>query len=319
MEQDPVRIAEQAAEYLARRAPGARPPGRDGLDEWLQADARHAAVYEETRQAWLQLDPLRGDPELQALMRADLEAERRPRKVGRYLSLLAVAAVLVAAVGGYFHAQRLAVPPPVSYATGLGERRSEMLIDGSRMVLNTGTVLQTRYTRDARQVDIRQGEAQFDVAHDAGRPFTVRAGEAGITALGTRFQVRHDAGGRTWVTLLQGRVEVVRGEERRVLLPNQQASWNSQAPMEVSAIDPEVMTSWLQGRLRFSGTPLAQVIAEANRYSTRQLRLGDPGLAAVELSGVFTAGDNASIASAAEMILPVKAVVQGAEIVLLPQ
>lgn len=320
MEQDLARIAEQAAEYFARRTPGARPPGRDGLDEWLRADARHVAAYEETRRTWNQLDPLRDDPGLQALMRADLKAERLRQGFSRYLPMLAAAAVLVLVVvlGGYFHMQHLATPAPVSYATNLGERRTELLADGSRIVLNTGTVLQARYAHDSRQVDLEQGEAQFDVARDATRPFTVLAGDARVSALGTRFQVRREAG-LIRVTLLEGRVEVVRNGERRILAPNQQASWNSAGAMEVSTVDPEMAASWLQGLLRFRATPLAQVIAEANRYSTHKLRLGDPTLAGVELSGVFTAGDNVSIASAASMILPVRAEVRGAEIVLLPQ
>jgi transmembrane sensor len=57
-------------------------------------------------------------------------------------------------------------------------------------------------------------------------------------------------------------------------------------------------------------------VAEANRYSSRKLQLDGPGLAGLKLSGNFRAGDSASIAQAAEQILPVRVDERGAEIVL---
>ncbi len=319
MEQDPARIAEQAAEYFARRAPGARQPGWDGLEDWLRADVRHVAAYEETRQAWDRLDSLCDDPDLQGLMRADLRAALRPRRGERFVLMLTAALTLVAVLGGgYFYARGLTDSVPVVYATALGERRTEILADGTQIVLNTDTVLQVRYARNGRQVELRQGEAQFDVVRDVARPFSVHVDDVHIAALGTRFQVRRDAG-LTRVMLLEGKVEVARGVECRVLAPIQQASWGVDGLMTVATIDPESETAWLQGRLRFRGTPLEQVIAEANRYSARKLRLGHPELTQVELSGTFNAGDTASIAAAAMLILPARVEEDDTEIVLLPR
>jgi len=78
-------------------------------------------------------------------------------------------------------------------------------------------------------------------------------------------------------------------------------------------------TGWLDGWLRFRGTPLAEVIVEANRYSPRKLRLGDPRLARVQLSGNFRAGDADSIADAARLILPVRIEKSGKDLVLQPK
>src|SRR3546814_10289167 len=58
--------------------------------------------------------------------------------------------------------------------------------------------------------------------------------------------------------------------------------------IDVRQIDPTATTSWLQGRLDFSGLPLAEAIAEANRYSAVKLRLGDPRLARSEERRVGT-------------------------------
>ncbi len=316
----PNRIAEEAAEYLARRTSGERREPRDGLQEWLQADTRHADAYGDAETLWEQLGELRDDDEMQALKQArlaELSREHRRRWFGT--RLLATAATLVLLIGGgYFvHLRYFSMEPPVAYATALGEQRTERLEDGSQLVLNTDTTVETAYTRSGREVELLRGEAQFNVAHDAARPFVVKVGEASVTALGTRFQVRRDAD-ETLVTLLEGSVEVAVGGQRRVLQPNEQARLSPAGGLAVAGIDPEAVNGWLDGWLRFRATPLEQVIAEANRYSPRKLRLGSPELAGVEMNGTFRTGESESIAAAAAMILPVRVDDSGEDIVLLP-
>src|SRR5690606_33638330 len=104
----------------------------------------------------------------------------------------------------------------------LGERRTETLPDGTEVVLNTDSALEMRYSKGRRYIEVKQGEAQFEVAHDASRPFVVSIGEDTVTALGTRFQVRREQGSAI-VTLLEGSVEVVHSDERHVLRPNERA------------------------------------------------------------------------------------------------
>lgn len=319
MDKNPSRIAEQAAEYFARNKPGAGPESSDDLVAWLQADPRHARAYGDMQRAWEQSAALHGDAELQALKSADLTALRRPTRRWHRAPMLATAAALMLVVSGtYLFSRYLTPPPPIAYATVLGERRTETLPDGSQIVLNTGTALQVVYARNRREIDLQHGEAQFEVAPDASRPFMVKAGEGSVTALGTRFQVRHDDADAV-VTLLEGSVEVALGQERRKLRANEQARLSAANGIAVQAIDPDLVAGWLDGWLRFRGTPLGEVVAEANRYSARKLRLGDPKLAGIELSGNFRTGDSASIASAASLILPARVENSGKDIVLMPQ
>lgn len=320
MDRTPDRIAEQAAEYFARRTSGARREPRDGLRDWLRADPRHAQAYGETQGLWEQLGELRDDEDMQALRQARLAELRRERPSRRRgAPLLATAAMLVLLLGGgYFaHLRYFGAEPPVPYATALGEQRTERLQDGSQLVLNTDTAVQAAYTRRRREIELLRGEAQFEVAHDAGRPFVVKAGEGSVTALGTRFQMRREAEA-TLVTLLEGSVEVAFGQQRHVLRPDEQARLSPADGLVVAAIDPEAVSGWLDGWLRFRATPLEQVIAEANRYSPRKLRLGSPELAGVEMNGTFRTGESEAIAAAAAMILPVRVDDSGEDIVLLP-
>src|SRR3546814_11445478 len=63
--------------------------------------------------------------------------------------------------------------PAVAYATDLGEQRTERLPDGTRIILNTQTAVEVRYSRQRREIALQHGEAMFEVAHDAARPFVV--------------------------------------------------------------------------------------------------------------------------------------------------
>lgn len=308
-------IAEQAAAYFVQRR-GETIPQRREREAWLAEDARHARAYDDAERLWDRTGNLRNDAHLQALKAADLAALQRPRWFRAGWILTAAAALILVLGGAYLGLWFMASSPPVTYATALGERRTDVLADGTQVVLNTDSVIEARYTRGRRSVELQRGEAQFEVTHDTERPFVVSVGDGTVTALGTRFQVRRDTYA-TVVTLLKGRVEVAQEQQRRILQPNQQARLSANAGIVVQAIDPAQVDGWLDGWLRFRNAPLSQVVAEANRYSSRKLRLGDPKLAGLVLNGNFHTGDSASIASAVEQILPVRVDDRGADIVLL--
>lgn len=317
MDKHSDRIAEQAAEHFAQRRSATLRQRRE-RDAWLNEDPRHAEAYERFQRLWDNVGSLADDPELKAIQAADLAALRR-RHWFRPQRFMAVAATLVMLVSlGYFVLQFTQSLPPVRYATALGERRTETMVDGSQIVLNTDSSLEVRYSGGGRAIALLRGEAQFEVARDASRPFVVSIGEDTVTALGTRFQVRREPDSAI-ITLLEGSVEVVHGDEHHVLKPNERAILSTRTGVAIASINPESATGWLEGWLRFRGAPLAEVIMEANRYSKEKLRLGDPRLADVQISGNFHAGDNASIADAAGLILPVRVERRGSEIVLMPQ
>jgi transmembrane sensor len=310
-------ITQQACIYFAQRR-NATLSQRMERDAWLDQDPRHARAYSEFQRLWDHTQDLAIHPEIQALKAADAASLRRQRWF-RPRQMLAIAATLVVLLGaGYTVTQFLQPPAPVGFSTALGERRTETMPDGTQIVLNTNSALEVQYTRRRRAIELAQGEAQFEVAHDATRPFVVSAGKDTVTALGTRFHVRREMNS-TVVTLLEGSVEIARGDEHYVLQPNERAVLSARTGISIASIDPEYATGWLDGWLRFRGTPLDEVIAEANRYSDQKLRLGDPRLANVELSGNFHAGDNTSIAGAISVILSVRVEQRDAEIVLMPK
>jgi transmembrane sensor len=275
-----------------------------------QAVPEHAAAYAATERLWRSLGKLAGRPDLEQLSQQILaDTAEHPRRPW-YRIAIAASILIVFLGGGVFLAIQNRESRAIVYATAPGERSTVKLADGSQLILNFATELDVRIDRKARRLTLRKGEALFTVARDEKRPFKVAAGDGEVTALGTRFQVRNEAK-QVAVTLLEGRVAVDRRKEKEhaQLEPGDQVSFTEATPeMRRRTVDPAVVASWTTGRLRFRSTPLAEALDEVNRYSPTQIRIADPTLTGVPISGTFEIGDSISVVSALEALLPVQAV-----------
>ncbi len=115
------------------------------------------------------------------------------------------ASVLLAVTAGVWFLWRGSVG--TEYIVGNGEQRSVVLADGSHMDVSGGSRIRVQYTEARRELRLEEGEAFFSVAHDVARPFVVDVGALHVIAIGTAFDVRHDAD-KTVITVSQGRVQV---------------------------------------------------------------------------------------------------------------
>jgi transmembrane sensor len=175
--------------------------------------------------------------------------------------------------------------------------------------LNSDSGVIVSYRRGERRVRIDHGEAFFEVAKDASRPFRVRAGKRQVEAVGTAFAVRREPQQLT-VTLVEGRVAVsglnmsgasataaVReGEppaDRITLTAGQRLTvpQSGSAP-QLDRPRMDMATAWMRGEVILDGTPLAEVIAEMNRYDQRRLVIDDPTIATVRISGIYHTGNS---------------------------
>jgi transmembrane sensor len=158
-----------------------------------------------------------------------------------------------------------------------------------------------------RRVVLQHGQAFFEVAHDAARPFIVVADGARVRAIGTKFDVRHDSAA-VRVTLLQGRVQVRGGHGSEAeLAPGQSVVADQSGVSRPVATNADAVASWTSGRITFSGAPLRDAVAEVNRYSKRKIVLTPAdGLAAEPVSGVFEPGDTKTFIAALETVFDLK-------------
>jgi len=147
-----------------------------------------------------------------------------------------------------------------------------------------------------------RGEARFQVAKNAARPFIVTTQEATVRAVGTVFNVRTGEA-ITQVAVLEGRVEVNADPKSQpahsgsdMLLAAGQRAAVTRLGVEADVGPPiERVAAWTERRLVFRGDPLGAVVAEFNRYRTQALVVDDPALAEVRINGVFELDDPASL------------------------
>lgn len=59
--------------------------------------------------------------------------------------------------------------------------------------------------------------------------------------------------------------------------------------------DSEAVSAWMQRKLIFHGTKLSEVVEEFNRYNRTPLVIADPALTSMEISGVYSSKDPASL------------------------
>lgn len=292
-----------APQWFVRLRSGPITPGVDAkFRRWLAADPAHEVDYERHELAWELAGELAGDGEISALLAeaqsAVVSSERRHSR--RHTLSWAAAAVVAVAVGAgiYTHWH---LDGDV-YTVGVGEQRTVVLPDHSRITLNTATRARVVFKRNVRVVELEYGEATFSVTHDAARPFEVHAAKGTARALGTQFNVLSTSQGTT-VSVLSGKVAVIAPESAAheemkrstVLVQGQEVSYDTARLLPVHAADAKRILAWHSGRIAFEDVPLEQAIAEFNRYTRTPIVLADRSLGALRVTGVFRIGETGAL------------------------
>ena len=316
-------IAEQAGEWFVANDEGPL-DARDSeaLAGWLKSSPMHIEEFLGVSAIARDLKEARTDPEysLEAILaRARAEDDPpaqllRPRvvdaaRVGpsrrRFPAAVAMAACVVLSVGllltwwNFRPAEQPAALGNLAalrFETRHGEQLTRRLADNSILHLNTDSAVTVRYGKNERVVTLASGQADFEVAHEADRPFRVYAGSAEVTDLGTKFDVRleHDS---TVVTVVEGRVAVGTSNQTHTprfvqLSADQQISVaEGQWPAIPVAVDAQRTTAWLHRQIVFDHEPLERVAAEYNRYTQKPIEITTPALRGLEISGVFATDD----------------------------
>jgi transmembrane sensor len=216
---------------------------------------------------------------------------------------LAAAALLAVGVASWMSyrnrpGQEAALPASRMLATGIGVRDSLELSDGTRVIIGplSSVVIARDYGNESREVEVR-GDAWFDVVHNEQKPFTVRAGNAVIVDVGTRFAVRSDASEGVSVSVSEGAVSlrpvnspapqgiVLRAGDNGLLNPGGQVT----AGRGKASSDD---TAWISGRLVFRDAAIGEVISSMRKWYGIEMRATDPSLAGRHLTATFASGES---------------------------
>ncbi|MCU0636980.1 MAG: FecR domain-containing protein [Gemmatimonadaceae bacterium] len=211
--------------------------------------------------------------------------------VGAGLAAAAALAVMVSRQNGPSDERTGYIAAPTRHTTGVGQRDSIRLVDGTRVVLAPGTTLSVsaRYGETERAVSV-EGEAWFDVVHDDARPFSVRARHAVVRDIGTQFTVLALPESPVRVVVTQGAVAVRASDSAAEvqLAAGDVASIPEagQATFSRGAATADD-TAWLQDRLVFREAPLPEVTAALARWYGIRLVVDDSTIARRHLTATF--------------------------------
>lgn len=303
---------------------------RKELQSWLDLDPRNAEIFDAVAEGWNSVERHASAPEMLALREAAMSEARRAQRARssglvRRRSLiwmgLAASVALFAVSAAVWQSQQ-----PRLYNTGVGERQLVRLADGSTVSLDGDSAVRVRLTSNRRTLWLDRGRARFNVAKDPLRPFSVRADDRMVVALGTSFSVER-LGADVRVVLYEGRVSILdKGEApilptsgpstERMLAPNHEmviGEADSVASAPIVVTDPQKAASWEFGMLTFEAERLASAVERMNRYSDQKLVVTGPA-AELRISGVFRSGDNLAFAGGVSEAFPVVASRRGESI-----
>jgi len=285
---------------------------------WLAARSEHRDAYASVRQTFsvaqmAQTQMARTISSARGMERWAHAAQAFGRP--QWALLAAGVAVLVAFLGvRQFGPDLLAT----RYTTGVGEHRDLALADGSIVHLNAATSLSVRFTDEARDIDLRQGEALFEVAHDLSHPFRVHAAARTIQDVGTAFDVDRQ-GTAVEVAVSEGTVVVsapgIAAPNPAIHASDVSATVSKgyavtytadQALGEPRVITSELVGSWQHGVLYYEDVPLAQLAGDLDRQFGTVTRIDDPKLAAMSITISLKLHDREATLGTLAKLLPIR-------------
>ncbi len=309
------------ARYLAGEC---NPEEADEVRRWIAADpsraealafmqqvdatARESQGEADTDASWMRLTARKGARErrvrtpLLAMGSPTAASSRWRRWAGR------AAAAIVLAVGGSAlwmwparHAAPVASPLVTrEYTTPRGQRATFHLPDGSSVMLGVASKL--RYVEGAASSPTRDvqldGEALFEVKHDAKRPFLVRTAHAVTQDIGTKFSIQaYGSDPTVRIVVAEGSVELksdrLAPANRGVVLAAGQLGQltpNGDALVR-SGIDVARYLAWTEGRLILDDTPLRDALPQLERWYDLHFVLADSALAGRRITATLDGGD----------------------------
>jgi transmembrane sensor len=321
---DSKQIEERASVWLAQRESGEWSARHDAqLKDWLDASMGHYIAFIRLEVAWEEARrlkalragrargrvPPRGEWQLSPFVERGKRRQERRRTKAEPLRL-AAGVLLVLGLGAavttaYFRGD--------GFSTPIGAVATLPMADGTRITLNTDSRIRMSLDDDVRRVALNRGEAFFQVAKDANRPFVVTAGGQRVQVIGTAFSVRLE-GDDVRVVVTEGLVQLAgtplpAGSDARVVDGRMQIEQKPVGRLED-------YLSWRTGYLVFQEVGLHEAVAEFNRYNKRKLSIGDSEVAAVRFSGRLSATNVDALLRVLETGFEVEARTVGEQIVL---
>jgi transmembrane sensor len=292
----------EAAEWAARMRGAPTEADRAAFETWhaKPGNAKAYAVAEDDH-------TISGGVSRQRI-EAKARVDSKAPSVFRWAAATIAAVGIAVAFAWHFHQRD--VPQVASGPMLPGQLR---LADGTTVTLMDGAWAEPQFSETERRLRLHGGRARFDVAHDASRPFIVVAGRSETKALGTVFEIDVRSA-NPLVRLVTGSVEVRLGGTAKAirLAPGERAEVSESGPRLLTVMASPVATTMLAA----DNLPLGAVLDAANKTAGKTIRLSDPALAAMPVTGRFDVADSGRLARKLAAALDLVAEDRGTEIIL---
>ncbi len=316
-------------DLLDRYLSGACTPEQaEEITRWAATDPAHARELEAVRRIWeaAAAGADRFDTNGQwRILQSRIVPQRR--SVHRRRRTMSIAAGLLLATGlgvgalwawrsGALRPERPTARRPVAmreYITREGQRADILLADGTRAVVSVASRLRVPvdYGATARDVYL-EGEAYFEVRHNARAPFRVHAGRAIARDIGTAFVVRaYSDEPAVTVVVRSGRValhaDTAAAARSVVLGAGELGRLDSAARLAVEHhVDVDAYLAWTRGHLTFRLRPFAEVARELERWYGLHITWDDPSLAATPVTASFVDQPESEVLAILAQLLDVR-------------
>ncbi len=284
------------------------------FDRWLAESPSHHVAYMRVMATWNRTE------RLTALRGPQVSDEASGQQFNWPFLVGGVAAVVLVSLLGFGGFRYLELRKQTTWVTPVGGHEILTLGDGSKIELNTNTVL--RISADQRTAWLDRGEAYFQIKHDSAHPFTVTAEGKRVVDVGTKFLVRYGTNDLE-VALVEGKAKIepaklMGGARTEILTPGDVAlaTGKSLSVVKVPASSLARELSWRNGLLIFDNATLADVAAELNRYNREQLVIADPKVANIRIVASIPTSGVQAFKRVAKDFLGLRVEERGQEIVI---
>ncbi len=289
----PDDVLDQAIMWMVRLQSGyADEHALQGCLHWRKLHPLHEAAWQALQNNESTFNNLASLPGVPGGVARETLERMQHRQLGRRRLLQVLGTGLV--IGGMgWQSQEQVRRWGADYSTGVGERRTVMLADGTRLQLNTNTAIDVTFTNSQRLIKLLQGEIFIDTGPDEGSPdgrrsFWVHTAQARLQALGTAFAVRQEET-HTRLLVEQSRVLIHQSAHQQLVAAGEEYSISAEGSRKLQHSELDA-SAWTRGQLVARSLPLQALLAELARYQRGWLACA-PQVAELKVSGVFQLDD----------------------------
>lgn len=273
------------------------------VEEWINASEEHRKIAEDFYElsfAVTSLQIIKRSAPHQALKKVNKRIQQNQfRKLYLFVQKAAVILLLpLLFLSGYFllHPHEKTSVSYLEARMTPGMTGSTILPDGTKIWLNSSSSLTypNRFSGSSREVTL-DGEAYFEVAGDAGKPFIVHTKNSSVKVLGTKFNIdAYSTNDFIATTLVEGSIEFnYQGKDdisrTIVVKPNEQVYYDqqtSQARLNETYVPKDI--AWKNGQIILRNTPLSDILWILSKRFNVEFRIKDPAFYKYSFTGVFT-------------------------------